>query len=204
MEVYIYYLRCPKTKEIRYVGRTRQELKLRLRGHITKSRNSPKSTNHKNNWIKSILSEGLKPTIEYVETVYGWADSHLRERQLINEMLNKGFRLVNSDDRGEGSVNKVISDKQKRDISNTLKKRYKEGLKVATCIPLHVYNLNGDFIKSFESMTSCAKWLKISDKHIQISIRRNSRRLKGYQIRRLKTDSLPKYINPKYEKPMPE
>ena len=60
----IYVLIDPTTKTIRYVGRTNQGHIKRLNRHI---RDSKKQTNHKANWIKSIINNGNLPLILIVE-----------------------------------------------------------------------------------------------------------------------------------------
>jgi len=204
MRVQIYYLKCPDTLEIRYVGRTKNKLNIRLNGHLSKARKSPDKTNHKNNWLKKLLLSDKRPIIELVECVEGWEESYKREKEIIKKLLSENIKLVNSDDRGEGGINKIISPEQRKQISKTLKSKYTKGLKVATSIPLYVYDMDGFFVRGFETMRACAKWLKISDKHIQNSMRRNSRRLHSYQIRKFKTDKIDKYINPRYGTPMPD
>src|ERR1700682_1636931 len=66
----VYFLSDPHTpRVIRYVGQTRFDLALRLRRHISDA----KAGNHlpRNKWIRSLLRDGLSPSI----TVLGTAKS---------------------------------------------------------------------------------------------------------------------------------
>lgn len=76
VEVTLYYLIDPITNDVRYIGRTKNTLNRRLNGHLSKARKGNKS--HKNDWIRSILSKGLKPKIAEIKKVSGWRGSHIR------------------------------------------------------------------------------------------------------------------------------
>jgi transcriptional regulator with XRE-family HTH domain len=61
MKRYVYLLKCPVENIVRYVGQT-YSVEIRYRQHLT-----CKSTNiYKNNWIKNLKAQGLKPIIEIV------------------------------------------------------------------------------------------------------------------------------------------
>ena len=87
MEVKIYALKHPVTQEIRYIGRTKNSLKVRLTGHLSKAKQNKFKT-YKDNWILSLQT---KPIIELLETVYGWEESYKREKEIIKDYLNKDY-----------------------------------------------------------------------------------------------------------------
>ena len=64
--VYIYGLVDPNTDAIMYIGQTSQDIKARLRDHISKARRH-NGASDKNEWISTLLSEGKKPVIELLE-----------------------------------------------------------------------------------------------------------------------------------------
>lgn len=129
MIVKIYGLYDPIDCKIRYIGRTSKKiLEHRLIEHITKAkyfeRYYPgKKLPHRINWIKYILNQGREPKIKLLSEVEGWIESHQFERNLINRHKDKRS-LINWEDRGEGSKNRIIDEETKLAISNSLKKYY--------------------------------------------------------------------------------
>jgi len=162
MIVKIYTLIDPITCKIRYIGRTKNSLNTRLIGHISKSKNN--KTN-KDCWISSLLKQGLIPKIKLIKLVEGWKESHKYEQSLINKAINNGFNLVNSDDRGEGSVNKILTIDQKIKISNTLK--YIINKKDMSFLNKKVYLNKDNTYLEFESYKSAAKFLNVSSPTIR-------------------------------------
>lgn len=162
-EIKIYVLLCPFTSKVKYIGRTGNNLDVRLRGHISKAKtgNTPK-----NQWILYLKTKGLKPTIKLFKTVNcNWSESHLIERNLINKCIKYSFDLKNLDDRGEGFQNRKLTEDQKLKISNSLKERYEKGLKIKENFrKVCIYDLNGVFVKEFESIKDCAKFLNTNVK----------------------------------------
>ena len=192
MKVNIYTLEDPITKEIRYIGRTKNSLKVRLSGHLSKSK---KGKNHKDNWLKNLTNQKLKPIINLLEVVEGWTESYQKEQQIIKEYLKKGFNLVNLHDRGEGGLLRSFSQEQKDKISNTVKKLHNEGKLSCGRKMIDLYDLNGVFIKHFESYKECANYLSISEKQIQISIKRKAKSIKKFQYKLINTEIPLYYIN---------
>lgn len=58
----IYKLIDPNTNEIRYIGLTFNDLKLRLKSHMSEPGKS-----HKIHWIKNLKKQGIRPIIESIE-----------------------------------------------------------------------------------------------------------------------------------------
>lgn len=94
--VKIYKLIDPRTNEIRYIGKTISLLQRRLRCHIHTAKNG---NNHKDNWIKNILNDNLRPIIELVEMVpeKDWEE---REKYWIAYYNSIGVNLTNATDGG--------------------------------------------------------------------------------------------------------
>jgi len=97
---FIYALKCPKTLEIRYIGKA-DNIKKRLRCHINRARRGEEGW--KNNWIRQLLAEGLEPTIELIEEVpYDkWQEYEI---MYIDKYRKLGYNLTNSSDGGEGNL----------------------------------------------------------------------------------------------------
>ncbi len=107
--VYIYTLNDPITNEVRYVGKSVNPDR-RYKEHI---RNCYSNSNHKNNWIKSILDRGDKPIMEIIEetTSEFWSE---REQYWISIFDN----LTNSTLGGEdGTFTEEV--RNKMIINNT-------------------------------------------------------------------------------------
>lgn len=178
--VSIYALICPNTFKIRYIGRTINDLNIRLNGHYSKCL---KSNSHKNCWIRSLRINNKKPIIKYYKTIIGWENSHKYERELIGRCLDFGMNLVNSDDLGPGKYNKVITKKQRINISKTLKKGYKSGRIIPTNkTKVSAFDLEGKFIKSYESVKSCCENLKLKVSSVEKVLSKKVKRIKKYQI----------------------
>ena len=110
MITYIYCLKHPLTNEIRYVGKTTSP-KRRYKEHIYKLNKS----DHKTNWVKLLLSAGLKPVMDILEECTDNWDE--REKYWITQFNN----LTNLTDGGEKF--KVSSEtKEKIRLANLGKK----------------------------------------------------------------------------------
>ncbi len=97
-EVFIYSLEDPKTKEIRYVGKTIQKLEKRLTAHIYESKHR---RNYKCNWIKKLNKNGDIPVIKFIDIVSD-DDWEFWEMYWIEQFTAWGFNLVNETPGGEG------------------------------------------------------------------------------------------------------
>ena len=179
--VNIYALIDPITCKIRYIGRTKNNLNIRLRGHISKSRF--KKT-YKDCWIFSLKQQNLKPKIKLIKVINGWSNSHLYEQCLIKKALNFGFKLVNLDDRGEGAKNKIITENQKILISNALK----DGYSTKRIVPTNtrsvcIYDLLGNKLYTINSIKECALFLNIHESSVETQVYGKVKRCGKYQIR---------------------
>lgn len=95
--MFIYGLIDPFDNSLRYVGFTKKTIEIRLLEHIGCKGNN----NHKNNWIKSLISRGRKPESFLIEEVYSdtWVD---REKFWISFFRQIGCNLLNISDGGTG------------------------------------------------------------------------------------------------------
>src|SRR5439155_20113985 len=117
-QVYIYALCEPDQPwNIRYVGKTVSTLKRRLSQHLAKS--NLKTKTYKNNWIKSILQRGRKPTILLVDVGDDISWESL-ERFYISSYRSAGFALTNATEGGEGSLGIVQSSESRSKRSKSL------------------------------------------------------------------------------------
>lgn len=87
-KIYIYALHCPKTDEIRYIGKSKRP-KQRLKQHIDGEKKYPVS-----NWAFSLAKEGLCPKMTIISEVEEneWEAEEIRQIQLHKDM---GCKLLN-------------------------------------------------------------------------------------------------------------
>lgn len=112
--IYIYTLTDPQNKAIRYVGKT-NNLKNRLKTHISEAE---KVKTHKNNWIKSLTINNLKPIIEILDIVYENDNWEIIEKYWISQFKTWGFDLVNNSEGGENPpILKSHSEETKQKLS---------------------------------------------------------------------------------------
>jgi hypothetical protein len=201
MEVKIYCLYDPISCKIRYIGRTSKKiLEHRLIEHISKSKYferyyPEKKLPHRVNWIKSLLTQGYEPKIKLLKIVNGWQESHQEERRLINKYKDK-FDLVNLEDRGEGNVNKIVTQEQKEKISKTLKQYYIQGGQKTNCSRTYVYNIEGVFLKEFDTRTEAAKYADTDKKQLSKCFRTDKykrKHINGFRFSNEKFDRLPSF-----------
>lgn len=98
----IYTLKNPRTNEVRYVGWTKRGGNRRLNTHIQEAVGKI-ATTHKARWILSLLSVGIRPVMDVIEsgTGEGWREA---EQRWIALFRAQGVRLTNATDGGEGTV----------------------------------------------------------------------------------------------------
>lgn len=116
----IYSLAHPQTGEVRYVGITKKDIKLRLIGHIYESKKG--GTTRKCNWIKSLLNNGLRPIIEAIDIVHE-SEWEYWEIYWIEQFRQWNFRLTNHHHGGLGLNLKLRGRKHSEETKQLI--RYK-------------------------------------------------------------------------------
>lgn len=96
----VYILCDPRDGSIRYVGKTETSVELRLRRHLDKA-NDPSAQWHTVQWIRSLLSAGIRPEIVPVREV---DTEYLDETEIfvIDEYRRLGCDLTNTAKGGTG------------------------------------------------------------------------------------------------------
>lgn len=117
---FIYGLVDPRTGHLRYVGKTERALSVRLANHIHRALRQ-KTNEHKRNWIRKMIAEGLRPQI-----VQLWETSDVdilsqAECFWIKYFRQMGCNLTNATDGGEGSTGYRHSEEEKKRISKRQK-----------------------------------------------------------------------------------
>lgn len=109
----VYTLHDPRVPElIRYVGKTHQTPRLRLKRHRTEARGT-KNRTHCTRWVRTLLAAGIDPVMTVVETGHGdeWAEV---EKKWIADLRACGMPLTNLTDGGEGTVGWQPSEEDRR------------------------------------------------------------------------------------------
>ncbi|MEN6621534.1 MAG: GIY-YIG nuclease family protein [Smithella sp.] len=96
--VYIYGLVCPKTNQIRYIGKSIRP-KERLMNHMNEVSNC-----HRSHWLQSLKKKGLKPSLRILQAFSdppsdGWQKY---ERYWIQYGKEHGWPLTNNTNGGDG------------------------------------------------------------------------------------------------------
>ena len=110
----VYALKDPESGEVRYIGWTCNPEK-RLRTHINSGWLSTPRT-HRACWIRSLLSRGLRPLMEILES--GFGDPAPAEIAWIAEMRGAGARLTNATDGGDGAAGYRFSEEGLQKLSD--------------------------------------------------------------------------------------
>jgi hypothetical protein len=97
MKVYIYTLEHPVTKEVRYIGKTKNP-KERFHNHCNRLHNQ---YSHKRNWINSLRNQGLKPVMNILDEIEE-SEWKYWEKFWIEQFRQWGFDLVNHTSGGDG------------------------------------------------------------------------------------------------------
>lgn len=103
----IYCLKDPVSEITVYIGRTKRTLAERLTNHLYDTLHKEKYE-----WVQSILSKSLRPTICELEVV-PLEESAQREQYWIDKFLSDGHNLLNQEMGGKrtGSGRKPVEEK---------------------------------------------------------------------------------------------
>lgn len=107
----VYALCCPKSGEIRYVGKT-AALSRRVRAHIANAR--IKATTHRAKWLNSLSAP---PAVRVLEECESEEQCNEREMFWIATLREQGARLTNATDGGEGQTGLRHSEDTKRKMA---------------------------------------------------------------------------------------
>ena len=118
----IYVLRDSVSKEIKYVGKTKQKLYARLSAHKRYAKTTIRPT-HTTNWINKVLKSGNNIEIECIEIVNdnNWQD---REKYWIKFYKEQNIKLTNILEGGQGAYggSNTASFKNRKHTDETKKK----------------------------------------------------------------------------------
>ena len=165
----IYSLSDPISNEIKYIGLTKMSLKDRLRKHIDSSRIAKDGCNRER-WVKSLLLEDKKPDIETIEELDTYDFSI--EKYWIQQMRSWGFDLTNVTDKEKADMcfktmkGRIVSreTRLKMSIAFTGRRHTEESkrkMSENSGRRIRQYDLDGNFIKEYRSITEAKKSLGV-------------------------------------------
>lgn len=99
MSIFIYGLVDPRTKDIRYVGKSNKPMR-RLTNHIRAALAG--SRQHSGRWIAQVVGAGRRPELVILGFAASNEEACLAEREWIARCRDAGFDLTNKTDGGDG------------------------------------------------------------------------------------------------------
>jgi hypothetical protein len=194
----IYTLQDPVSLEIRYVGLTSQRLNVRLSSHWNTFSNKK---SHKVNWIKKLRKSNQKPLIIELDIAYSLKEAAYLEKYWISQLKTWGFKLTNTTEGGEGALG------YKHDLETKMRMKQIQALKPKKpkkpklskeekylvisqklSKPILQYDLNGTFIKKWNSILEAAKWFGCKSSAIRHALVDNTKVSQNYFWRYFKDD----------------
>lgn len=138
--VHIYRLCDPRDGSVRYVGKTAQALKCRLRGHLydaerTNSRRVCK-------WISDLVAQGLRPVMELIEVAgenwpereVFWIEHYASEGADLTNVAEGGFKTRGWNHSPETKA--AMTEERKRRWQNPdMREKIVRGMKIAAADP---------------------------------------------------------------------
>jgi len=140
-QVKIYTLAHPVTGEVKYIGKTKNDLKTRIKLHM--SINGRKES-ARVKWIKELKAQGLRPAAEVLEYCPK-SDWERTEDFWINQFKAWGFDLVNTCDGGQGRRGYKMTDAERAQVAKQKPKAVTQ------------YNLEGQVIGEFVSIAEASR-----------------------------------------------
>jgi len=94
IEITIYFLKCPITNKIRYIGKTSEPLHKRVKSHMCNPVKG--STKEKYDWINDLKSKGLTAIIVPIDKTYSSNRATALEDKWILHLRKNNIRIFNS------------------------------------------------------------------------------------------------------------
>lgn len=146
---------------LRYIGITKKNIQKRFKEHISRAKYYKKTT-HRDWWIMKCLNNN---TPFHIFEIYNYnisrGTAEKIEGIIINKFFELGFKLTNATWNGfQASI--ALKDKTRQEIDVVL------------------LNLNGTFYKEFNSLKSCALYLKCHPSLVTNVLKKKKKSVRGY------------------------
>lgn len=217
----IYALQDPITFEIRYIGKSMSGLD-RPKSHNNLNQLQAKS--YKNNWVKSLISNGYKPIIKIIQYIINPIELDEAEIYWISYFKNLGCPLTNSTLGGKGRFGFKLSKESKQKIRESNikyimahKKEYTDDEKISISKKIKlamtdpevkqklrkkgtkIIDNNGTY---YESIQDAQNKTGLSRDSIRDLLEGRKETVKGYSFTYIKKSKC-KFIYPNYNKDKP-
>ncbi|WP_406867225.1 GIY-YIG nuclease family protein [Paraburkholderia fungorum] len=178
-ETKIYVLRDPRTNEIRYVGKTVRDLRKRLREHVA---SAPRKITYRDNWIFTLLDEGLHPIIEEIDRTIG--DWEALEAKWIAHHKSLGAKLTNLTDGGYGVPGLDPAVRARGQARDRVTKsnpdwRAKQALAIKASMTPERRKQISDAQKIISASEECKEWLRRGRERFLADPERRSKRIES-------------------------
>jgi hypothetical protein len=159
---------------IRYVGQSKTPNKRYYR-HIFDAKQDG-FKNKRCAWVRSLLNKNETPIMEIIDEVSTteWA---FWEQYWISQIKSWGFNLTNDTNGGDGTYGRIVTEQTKQKMSESKKGKTPKNLNLlikSRVKPILQYNLNGEFIKEWESVNLAKDELNINNIELVVNGKRNS------------------------------
>ena len=181
----LYFLKCPDTLEIRYIGITcKNRLNDRLSEHIYKSKIE---NTHKANWIKKLISENKRPIIESILDNLSYEESLTKEVEYIKKYREDGYNLLNITEGGDFNPSMLDSVKQKISLKHIENQQSKSKEEKNNDIiiqknrkPILQFDFQNNLINEFLSLREIARQFNYDRKTIGLACKGNFKQAYGF------------------------
>lgn len=119
-QFYIYGLFDPITKELRYIGQTKNPKKRYnqyLKNYYLKGSKKTGKIRYVNNWVGSLIKNNLNPEIQILDKSLDFKEILELEKFYISYFRFLGCKLTNTTDGGEGTLGYKFSEEERKIIS---------------------------------------------------------------------------------------
>lgn len=189
---YIYILIDPTTRKIRYVGQSIY-IWTRLSQHISEAKHK-NLQDHKNRWIRKLLKENSRPVIKIIDICEDGEESdHLESLYIKFYRISKRCDLTNSQYGGKHGSRVISEETRKRQKTANMINAIKS--KKTTQKTVLQYDLDGNFIRKFTSITEASEFCELQLSLIAKVCNKERKSTGGYQWK-FKSGSIKKKIKP--------
>lgn len=149
----VYFIICPISFDVMYIGITGQDLTSRLKQHCNDNK-----LKHKRDWIRYLLYKGLTPIIKQISEFNSLERAFRAEKfyiKLYGRSVSGDGKLFNMTKGGAGGYNlfgRKLTEEQKKNLSDKQKEKFKLGtLKIPSRLGEKLSKEQAEFLKKINT-----------------------------------------------------